>query len=129
MTRYEVAVYINVGEGCFFGLKHDDPVAYVDTFTVDAANPALAAESMFAVGNKEVGPDSAGKAYPIDVRSISVGDMIKLTGQLYPDNPDSLIATWFFAVERVGMREIPEPTNPLVELAGQEHHTSRKKDQ
>jgi hypothetical protein len=118
MTAYTVTVYVNVDDDNFFGYKPRHPIAKVDTFTIEAANPALAAESMFAVGNKEVGPDSAGKNYPRDVRSISVGDVIKLRGPLYPDNADSPIATWFYAVASVGWTEIPEPANPIVALEG-----------
>jgi hypothetical protein len=115
MTRYTVTAYVNVDAANFLGYQPHHPIAEVDTFTVQAASPEGAAEAMFAVGNKEVGPDAEGKAYPHDVRSISVGDLLKVADGS---------ALWFFAVASVGWTEIPEPTNPIVPLVGT-RHTSR----
>jgi hypothetical protein len=73
--------------------------------------PDGAAEEMFRIGQKgfddERFRDAAGKAYPLSVRSVSVGDLVKVAHDK---------SSWFFAVASVGFAEIPEPANPIVEL-------------
>ena len=117
MTRYTVLVYVNVGEHSFHGYTPRAPLAEVGAFSVEAPDPHAAAEVMFAVGNKEVGPDADGTPYPLDVRSISVGDLIRVD-----ETRERLFQpaqrVWFYACAGVGWTEIPEPTNPIVELAG-----------
>jgi hypothetical protein len=109
MTIYTVTVYVNVGDDNFFGYKPRDPIAKVDTFTIEAEDAEWAANGMWPVGNK-MQPDSLGKSYPADVRSLSVGDLLSVSsyGQQHH----------FYAVASVGFTEIPEPTNPIVALAG-----------
>lgn len=108
--RYQVTVYVNVDRECFFGYKPKHPIAEVDTFTFDTdGSPESAAEGMFHVGNK-MGPDANGKMYPHDVRSVSVGDLLKIV--------DSDGRQKFLAVASVGWTEVPEPTNPIVALEG-----------
>jgi hypothetical protein len=112
-TRYTVTVFIDVDDDYHFGAynpKHQ--LAEVDTFTVDTPDgPDGAAEEMFRIGQKgfddERFRDAAGKAYPLSVRSVSVGDLVKVVHDK---------RSWFFAVASVGFAEIPEPANPIVEL-------------
>jgi hypothetical protein len=112
-TRYTVTVFIDVDDDYHFRAYHPKhQLAEVDTFTVDTpAGPDGAAEEMFRIGQKgfddERFHDAAGKAYPLTVRSISVGDLVKVARDE---------RSWFFAVASVGFAEIPEPANPIVEL-------------
>jgi hypothetical protein len=108
MTAYTVTVYVNVDEHNFFGYKPRHPIAEVDTFTIEAEDAEWAANGMWPVGNK-MRPDSLGKSYPRDVRSLSVGDLLKVS---VPGGKH------FFAIESVGFTEIPEPANPIVALVG-----------
>ena len=112
MPNYRVTVYVNVGADNFFGYTARAPLAEVDTFTVEAADLYFAANAMWAVGNKEEGPDAAGKQYPRDVRSLSVGDLLAIR----PADTDA--AKFFLAVASVGFTDVPEPANPIVALAG-----------
>jgi hypothetical protein len=112
-TRYSVTVFIDVDDDYHFGAydpKHQ--LAEVDTFTVDTSDgPDGAAEEMFRIGQKgfddERFRDAAGKAYPLSVRSVSVGDLVKVVHDK---------RCWFFAVASVCFAEIPEPANPIVVL-------------
>jgi hypothetical protein len=115
-TRYTVTVtvVIDVDDDYHFGAydpKHQ--LAEVDTFTVDTSEgPDGAAEEMFRIGQKgfdddERFRDAAGNAYPLSVRSVSVGDLVKVARDK---------GCWFFAVASVGFAEIPEPANPIVAL-------------
>jgi hypothetical protein len=108
MTPYEVTVYVNVGEHNFDGYTPKAPIAEVDTFTIEAEDAEWAANGMWPVGNK-MQPDAQGKSYPRDVRSLSVGDLLKVS---------VAGGKHFFAIESVGFTEIPEPANPIVALAG-----------
>lgn len=67
-----------------------------------------AADTAFAVGNRQ-GADDHGLSRPSDVRSVSTGDVIKVTG------PDHWII--FPSVDPTGFSPVPEPTI-LVGLAG-----------
>jgi hypothetical protein len=112
-TRYTVTVFIDVDDDYHFGAYHPrHQLAEVDRFTVDTADgPDGAAEQMFRIGQKgfdgERFRDAAGKAYPASVRSVSVGDLVKVVHER---------RVWFFAVASVGFAEIPEPANPIVAL-------------
>jgi hypothetical protein len=113
-TRYTVTVFIDVDEDYHFRAYHPrHRLAEVDTFTVDTPEgPDGAAEEMFRIGQKgfadeERFRDAAGKAYPLAVRSVSVGDLVKVANER---------RVWFFAVASVGFDEIPEPANPIVAL-------------
>jgi hypothetical protein len=112
-TRYTVTAYIDV-DTHFMGYDPTHRLAEVDTFTVATnEDPRHAAEEMFRIGQKGFDEqhrfqDADGKAYPLDVRSVSVSDLIKVVHDR---------RTWFFAVASIGFDEIPEPANPIVELA------------
>lgn len=112
-TGYTVTVFIDVDDDYHFmayNPKHQ--LAQVDTFTVDTPDgPDGAAEEMFRIGQKGFDDerffDATGKAYPLSVRSVSVGDLVKVAHDR---------RSWFFAVASVGFDDIPEPANPIVEL-------------
>lgn len=109
MTSYEVSVYVNVDDDFhFMELRPTDTIALVASFTIKADDPEGAANRIWPVGNK-IRPDDENKSYPLDVRSLSVGDLIDVR-----DGRE----TTFFAVASFGWTEIPEPTNPIVPLAG-----------
>ncbi|MCX4826951.1 hypothetical protein OG883_45780 [Streptomyces sp. NBC_01142] len=67
-----------------------------------------AADAAYTVGNDQ-GPDDNGQTWPRDVRSVSTGDVIKVTG------PDHWIL--HLSVDPTGFSAVPEPTT-LVDLAG-----------
>jgi hypothetical protein len=112
-TPYTVTVFIDVDDDYHF--SDYDPrhqLAEVDTFSVDTpAGLDTAAEEMFRIGQKGVDDDrfrdATGKAYPVTVRSVSRGDLVKVAHGA---------RSWFFAVAGVGFHAIPEPANPIVAL-------------
>jgi hypothetical protein len=108
MTTFTALVYVNVGEDNFAGYKPRDPIAEVDTFAVRADDPLTAADGAWVIGNK-MSNDADGKSYPLDVRSVSVGDLLMVSDGT---------RKWFYSVDSFGFTEIPEPTNPIVPLAG-----------
>ncbi|MER5615941.1 hypothetical protein [Streptomyces sp. NPDC002215] len=69
---------------------------------------AAAADAAFAVGNRQR-PDDNGQTWPTDIRFVSVGDVIKVTG------PDHWIV--YLSVDHLSFSAVPEPTN-LTGLAG-----------
>jgi hypothetical protein len=119
--KFQVTMFLNVNEDMSFflyGLRPKDPIAEVDTFqfNLNTTNVHHVAEYAWSVGNK-VCADDFGKAYPIDVRSLSVGDMVKIVDE---DGNQT-----FLAVDNVGWRDLIEPTNPIVPIEGT-RATSRK---
>jgi hypothetical protein len=113
MSAYDITVYLNVAaDGLFFlfGLAPTHPVATDPDLrlTITAADPAAAAERAFTIGNR-MDADDRGHRWPADVRSVSVGDLLKVA------HPTGMT---FYAVASVGLDEVPEPTNPRVPLAG-----------
>jgi hypothetical protein len=83
-------------------------------FTVRADSPERAADMAFTLGNGQpltgsgAAVDETGAAWPADVRSVSVGDVVRVLG------PDG---TSYLAVERSGFRAVTAP-DALVPLAG-----------
>ncbi|MEV4868521.1 hypothetical protein [Streptomyces syringium] len=67
-----------------------------------------AADAAFAVGNRQCCDDD-GQTWPTDIRSVSVGDVIKVT------RPDQWIV--HLSVDPTGFSAVPEPTN-LTDLVG-----------
>lgn len=107
---YIITAYVNVGDDNFRGYTPRAPIAKVGDFVFeDCASAEDAARQFWAIGQKE-GRDDAGRAWPHDVRSLSVGDLLALT--------TSQRGMRFLAIASVGWSDIPEPTNPIVELAG-----------
>jgi hypothetical protein len=119
----DVTIYVKVGGELFGSYGQGDDLAEVGTFAVevplDSAKPFLAAaEAAFVLGQK-MGTDAKGRDYPRDVRSVSKGDVIRVTRQ------DEYLG--HFAVESFGFQQIPHPTRrQFVPLAGQSLHTSRE---
>jgi hypothetical protein len=113
--EFKVTAYVNVGDGNFFGLQPSHPIAEVGSFAVKAIDPMHAAEGMFVIGNR-MGCDLRGETWPSDVRSVSVGDLLKVVTPTCFEHPRGKIT--FYTCASVGWQEIPEPTNPIVPLAG-----------
>ncbi|MGP3953451.1 hypothetical protein [Streptomyces sp. 7N604] len=113
---YTVTVYMNLALHSFFGYESGHRVAEVTTadgaplrLTFSAAthaDAAEAAEAAFEVGNRQ-GSDDSGQSWPEDVRSVSVGDVLAVTG------PDG--TTVHLSVDSVAFSEIdpPRTTVPL----------------
>lgn len=120
--RYTVTAFINVSRHPFDGYEDGQPVATADdlVFRVEGAWSFTAAEEMFRIGQKQMGGDTEGRTYPLDVRSFSVGDVVKVV----PDGANA-IGRWL-ACATGGFRSIETPTN-IVELAGTKA-TSRRKE-
>lgn len=123
MIRYEVRALVNVGDGNFFGYQPLHPMAEVTSidgevleFEVDAVDPLHAAAWMWVIGNKQ-GTDNNGREWPLDIRSLSVGDMVTVRDSL------TRIQTTL-TVEPIGFGELSEPANPIVPIE-ETRHTSR----
>jgi hypothetical protein len=111
MPQFHITVYLNVGPDNVAGLHPGDPVA-TDTdlqLTVTAAHPDAAAELAYAIGNR-IDTDDNGHRWPTDVRTVSVGDLIQITG---PSSP-----AVFRAVAAIGVHPVVLLANPIVPLAG-----------
>jgi hypothetical protein len=109
---YTVTAYVNVAEDHHFcELQAGQPVAEVGRFAVEADTPQRAADVMWPIGNKMKPDDSEARLFwPRDVRSLSVGDLLKVVD---PGGDEH-----FLAVAPTGWTDLPEPANPVVELAG-----------
>ncbi|MEU1466356.1 hypothetical protein ABZ467_38325 [Streptomyces sp. NPDC005727] len=116
---YTVTVFMNTAPHSFDGYQphhplaaatHPDcsPLRLVFHATKPITDHQRAAEAAFAVGNHQ-GPDHHGQTWPADLRSVSVGDVIKVTG------PDHWIL--HLRIDPVGFTTVPEPTT-LVDLTG-----------
>ncbi|MFF8883857.1 hypothetical protein [Streptomyces flaveolus] len=117
---YAVIVFMNTAPHSFGGYQPHHPLAAA-TRTDDGALLRLvfrasdrigsheaAADAAFTVGNRQ-GPDDTGQMWPADIRSVSVGDVVKVTG------PDQWII--HLSVDPFGFTPVPEPTH-LTPLAG-----------
>jgi len=116
---YTATVYMNTAPHSYDGYQHHHPLAEAtrpDGSPLRLAFHAgsrirsheAAADAAFTVGNRQ-GPDDNGLSWPTDVRSVSVGDVIKVTG------PDHWIV--YLSVDPFGFSAVPEPTI-LVSLVG-----------
>lgn len=113
--RFEIAAFVNVSDGNFFGLVTGAQIAHVDDFAVEATSFEAAAEAMFEVGNRYA-LDADGKAWPSDVNSLSRGDMLTVC--------DPAARDWkFLAVDGSGWTET-DGRYEIVRLGGT-HRTSR----
>lgn len=107
--QYNVTAFVNVDRDNFFGYQSTHPIAEVATFAVKAETAEHAASEMFAIGNR-MWCALDGQAWPSDVRSISVGDLLKVRAA------DGTVA--FLTCDRYGWTEVHEPINPVRPLAG-----------
>ncbi|MFF7115435.1 hypothetical protein ACFY91_24430 [Streptomyces albogriseolus] len=116
---YTVTVYVNTAPHSFRGYQphhplaaatHPDgsPLRLVFRASDRIHDHEAAADAAFEVGNQQ-NTDSKGQTWPDDIRSVSVGDVIKVTG---PDH-------WsiHLSVDRVGFSAVAEPTT-LTTLTG-----------
>lgn len=118
--RFTVSAWLNTTrDGVFDGYAGSHPLATAAdlTFVLEAATPELAADLAWAVGQR-IMPDAAGASWPADVRQLCVGDLLVVAG----DGTSRVCV----AVDRIGFRNVPEPCNPRVPLAGQGRLTSRE---
>lgn len=115
MNDYEVTMFVKVGGALFTPYATGDKLAEVDvTFKISGVQSlGRAAALAWQIGQKISSAEITGycdKLYPIDVRSLSVGDVIRVR------EPGD--ERWY-AVEPVGWREINEPAESVfVPLAG-----------
>lgn len=118
-AAYTATVYMNTAPHNFDGYQLGHPLAEAtrrDGSTLRLVfhaserirDPEAAADAAYTVGNHQ-GPDDNGQSWPNDVRSVSTGDVIKVTG------PDHWIV--HLSVDPTGFSAVPEPT-ALVDLAG-----------
>jgi hypothetical protein len=116
-TRFRVTVYLNVAPDNFSGLQPRHAIATAPDLrlAINAPTPQDAAERAYAIGNR-MAADEDGRRWPPDVRSVSVGDLIKFTDE--PAAASSESPAQFYAVASAGFRPIPEPGNPIVPIAG-----------
>ncbi|MFE5407181.1 hypothetical protein ACFQ9Z_39145 [Streptomyces sp. NPDC056580] len=116
---YTVTVYVNTARHNFDGYRPRHPLAEVThpngsplrlVFHTNAhiKDHEAAADAAYCVGNRQ-GVDDHGQSWPDDVRSVSTGDVVKVT------SPDHWII--HLAVIGCGFSPVPEPTL-LVPLAG-----------
>ena len=83
MATVRVTAFENVTPGSRFEeYRPDADLKLVGTFEVGGDSIEAALEDMFWVGNKQ-GPDSAGARWPLDRRSMSVGDLVVVEGETY----------------------------------------------
>ncbi|MFF8595272.1 hypothetical protein ACF061_28305 [Streptomyces sp. NPDC015220] len=125
-AAYTATVYVNTARHSFDGYQPHHPLAaatrpdgsplrLVFRASVRIHDHEAATDAAFVVGNRQ-GPDANGQTWPADIRSVSVGDVIKVTG------PDHWIV--HLRVDPSGFSAVPEPTH-LTDLAGS-RATSRR---
>jgi hypothetical protein len=123
---YTVTVYLNTTRDCFAGYRTDHPLAAAtcpDGTPLRLAFHAsdrihsheAAAAAVFAVSNQRRADDD-GQTWPAEIRPVSVGDVIKVTG------PDHWII--HLSVKPLGFSAVAEPTT-LVPLPGTSVTTRR----
>ncbi|MET7276547.1 hypothetical protein ABZS59_36150 [Streptomyces flaveolus] len=116
---YTVTVFMNTAPHSFDGYQPHHPLAVAarpdgtPLVLVFRASDRIcsheaAAEAAFTVGNRQ-GPDDTGQTWPADIRSVSVGDVVKVTG------PDHWII--HLCVANLGCTPVAEPAY-LTPLAG-----------
>ncbi|WP_189232813.1 hypothetical protein [Streptomyces flaveolus] len=110
---YTVTVFMNTAPHSFDGYQprhplavaaHTDgtPLLLVFHATDRIHSHEVAADAAFTVGNHQ-GPDHTGQRWPSDIRSVSVGDVVKVTG---PDH-----WTIHLSVDPFGFTPVAEPTH------------------
>ncbi|MEV0965518.1 hypothetical protein AB0J25_23560 [Streptomyces sp. NPDC049910] len=118
-AAYTATVYVNTAHHSFDGYQPHHPLAAATRTDgsplrlVFHASDRIrdhedAADAAFEVGNRQDADDN-GQTWPADIRSVSVGDVIKVTG------PDHWIV--HLSVDHTGFTPVHEPTH-LTDLAG-----------
>ncbi|MER5376306.1 hypothetical protein [Streptomyces sp. NPDC002553] len=109
---YTATVYMNTHDDNFDGYEPHHPLAAAtrrDSSPLRLVFHASsrirdhedAADAAYEVGNRQ-GADDNGQTWPDNIRSVSVGDVIKITG------PDA--STVHLSVDSYGFSPVPEPT-------------------
>ncbi|MEU1077780.1 MULTISPECIES: hypothetical protein [unclassified Streptomyces] len=109
---YTATVYMNTHDDNFDGYEPHHPLAAATRRDDSALRLVFrasdrirsyedAADAAFEVGNDQ-GADDNGQTWPGNIRSVSVGDVIKITG------PDA--RTVHLSVDSYGFSPVPEPT-------------------
>ncbi|MEU9761896.1 hypothetical protein AB0D98_19545 [Streptomyces sp. NPDC047987] len=111
-AAYTATVYINTHHDNFSGYEPHHPLAAATRRDNSALrlvfrasdrirNHEDAADAAFEVGNRQRADDN-GQTWPGNIRSVSVGDIVKITG------PDA--RTVHLRVDSSGFSPVPEPT-------------------
>lgn len=118
--RYTVWPLLNVARHNFDGYFSGQPLASADDLMlrVEAESHTDAAEAAFYVGQK-MGTDVDGTAWPLDVRSMSMGDVLKIV----PDGAHAI--TRYLACETVGWAEVDPPEQHQIRALVDTDATSR----
>ncbi|MFD8900539.1 RAD23 family protein [Streptomyces ardesiacus] len=111
---YTVTAYLNAAPDHFNGYRPGQPVAEATTAdgrplrltftTVRAATVHQAADATFVVGNRYASDDT-GQNWPADIRSLSKGDVLRITA---PDGH-----TTFLAIASAGFSTVAPPTDHI----------------
>ncbi|MET7490534.1 hypothetical protein [Streptomyces sp. NPDC005538] len=125
---YTATVYMNTDRDNYDGYEPHHPLAaatrtdgsplrLVFHASDRITDHEAAADAAYTVGNRQ-GADDNGQRWPTDIRSVSIGDVIKVTG------PDHWII--HLSVDSFGcFSAVPEPTT-LITLAGKTRVTRRR---
>lgn len=124
---YTVHAYVNCDRDNFSGLQPAHTLAEDGdlVFEVKGWDAIKAAKELWTVGNR-MGCDIHGKEWPSDVRSLSVGDMLKIRPS---DTGVEGYSVRIYAIAKFGFDEIAKPINPIVPLAGQGRVTRRPREE
>lgn len=101
---YTITALINTSEDNFFGYTPEDTLTTAPNlhFEVEATSWEGAAEEAFTIGNR-MARDVNGRCWPSDVRSLSVGDVVKVM----PTGAHPIIR--YAACKSVGWVQVEEP--------------------
>lgn len=112
--QFMVKAFVNVSPNNFCGYETGQRLASVGRFPIKADDAFGAAEAAFAVGNR-MGCALNGWEWPADVRSLSVGDVLRIDTSSCFDDPEGRVQ--WFTRNRAGWVGI-NPPHVLVPLVG-----------
>lgn len=116
MPIYRVVAAVNIAPGHYDGYTPGDPLAPVTSragaigpivFAIDADGPPAVLDEMWELGNR-ASDDQQGWHWPVDVRSLSTGDVLIVYPPGYPRVAGPAEA---FAVAQVGFIPIAAPAS------------------
>ena len=79
IRTHTVVALLNVGAGALRAFCPSDALQEGPTLRIEAAGPEAALEAAYSVGNR-IGADAAGRHWPAQVRSLSMGDLLLVDG-------------------------------------------------